>query len=79
MKKYWNDPRLQKRYIRELERAKNDPYGFTNEELESHYLDKLSKQTRSSRIMRMITLAYTLGQLRAISEADDGLTPITLS
>lgn len=72
----WNKESIRKHYIRAYNDAKRD--GFTDEELESPYLDKLSHQTRSPRIYRMIKLAYYLGRLRGISEIDEGLTPITL-
>jgi hypothetical protein len=53
--------------------------GFSEEDLRRHYLDKLSKQTKSPRIMRMITLAYYLGWLRGIRFCDEMLnTKITL-
>lgn len=60
-----------------METAKRE--GFTDDEVESPYLDKLSHQTGSPRIIRMIRLAYTLGQLRSISQIDEGKTPITAS
>lgn len=75
----WNDERLEKHYNRNLRWAKEDRCKFTDEELESPYLDKLSRQTKSKRIMRMITLAYHLGKLKGIKEIDEGKTPITLS
>lgn len=78
MKEHWNDERLKRAYERELYIAKLQD-GFTDEELESPYLDKLSHQTKSARIMRMIRLAYTLGELRAIAKIDEGKTPISLS
>lgn len=77
MKQHWNDPVLRRKYERLLDTAKRE--GFTDDELESPYLDKLSHQTSSPRIMRMIRLAYTLGQLRGISQVDEGKTPITAS
>ena len=76
MKKHWNDDSFKRQYQRLLDTAKRE--GFTDDELESPYLDNLSHQTGSSRIMRMIRLAYTLGQLRGISQADEGKTPVTL-
>lgn len=75
----WNDEKIQKHYNRILKSAKEDRYNFTDEDLVSPYLDKLSHQTKSSRIMRMITLAYYLGKLKGIREIDEGKTPITLS
>lgn len=77
MKKRWNLDRFKKHYIRVVEDAKRR--GFTDEELESPYLDKLSHKTKSHRIMRMIELAYYLGKLKGISEADDGFTTVTMS
>lgn len=76
----WNDEKLQKHYNRSLNHALSDKYyKFTDEELASPYLDKLSHQTKSYRIMRMVTLAYHLGKLKGIKEIDEGKTPVTLS
>lgn len=77
MKQRWNDDKLKRKYERLLEKAKDE--GFSEDEIESPYLDKLSHQTKSPRIMRMIRLAYTLGQLRSISQIDEGKTPIIAS
>jgi len=76
MKTTWNKRGLKNKYERVLEDAKE--HGFTDEELSSPYLDKLSHQTKSGRIYRMIQLAYYLGWLRGIASADDGFTPVTL-
>lgn len=73
----WNKEQHKKKYERIVEEAKER--GFTDEELERPYLDKLSHQTNSARIMRMITLAYYLGELRGVRDVDEGYTPITLS
>lgn len=72
----WNREPLKKHYIR----VENDAKwrGFTEDELRSPYLDKLSHQTKSKRIYRMIELAYYLGKLKGIDEADEGFTPVTL-
>jgi hypothetical protein len=75
----WNDERLKKHYERNLRYAKSNSWNFTDEELEKPYLDKLSRQTKSGRIMRMISLAYTLGKLKGIKEIDEGKTLVTLS
>jgi len=75
----WNDENLKRHYDRTLERAKTDRYEFTEEELNNPYLDKLSHQIKSSRIMRMATLAYYLGKLKGIQEVDEGKTPVVLS
>ena len=72
----WNDDQIKRHYDRTLKHAKEDRYSFTDEELSNSYLDKLSHQTKSSRIMRMITLAYYLGKLKGIQEIDEGKTPI---
>lgn len=72
----WNDDQLKRQYNQIKADAKRD--GFTDDELEHHYLDKLSHQTKSHRIMRMIRLAYYLGWLRGIAHVDEGKTPITL-
>lgn len=74
--KTWNKEFFERRYKRTLEEAKER--GFTDEDLKSHYLTRLSYQTKSRRIMRMITLAYYLGKLCSISEIDEGFTPITI-
>ncbi|PTY93030.1 hypothetical protein [Heyndrickxia sporothermodurans] len=53
--------------------------GFTPEEVSTPYLDKLSKQTKSGRIMKMISLAYHLGQMRGVKMCDELFhTEITL-
>lgn len=75
----WNDNKIKIRFDRALKHVKEDKYNFTDNELESLYLDKLSHQTKSIRIMRMITLAYHLGKLKGIQEVDEGKTPITFS
>ncbi|HEY5583492.1 MAG TPA: hypothetical protein VIK78_03265 [Ruminiclostridium sp.] len=73
----WNDEKLKKHYERILRHSKDGRYKFTDEELDTPYLNKLSKQTKSYRIMRMVTLAYELGKLKGILEIDEGKTPIT--
>lgn len=73
----WNKESLKRFYDRIYSEALDR--GFTQEELESPYLTKLSKQTASPRILRMISLAYYLGELRGISCVDEGLTPVTMS
>lgn len=76
----WNNQRHLRHYNRIKEHALDDKrYNFTEDELLSPYLDKLSHQTKSFRIMRMITLAYYLGKLKGVQEVDEGETPITLS
>jgi len=75
----WNDEKIKRHYNRTLEHAKRDRFNFTDEELSNPYLDKLSHQTKSGRIMRMVTLAYYLGKLKGIQEIDEGKTPIVLS
>jgi hypothetical protein len=74
----WNDDKIKMHYYRILKHAKDDRHNFTDEELSSPYLSKLSHQTKSSRIMRMITLAYYLGKMKGIQEIDEGKTPIVL-
>jgi hypothetical protein len=74
----WNDEKLKKHYDRTKGYAKECVYEFTDEELERPNLCKLSKQTNSKRIMKMITLAYYLGKLKGIQEVDEGKTPIVL-
>lgn len=74
---YWNDDGIKRHYERVKEEAIRR--GFTEEELKSPYLDKLSHKTKSARIMSMITLAYYLGKMKGIVEVDEGKTPVTLS
>lgn len=73
----WNDERIKWHYERVLAEAKRNRFDFTDDELGHPYLDKLSHQTKSFRIMRMITLAYYLGKLKGVKEIDEGKTPIT--
>lgn len=77
MKRVWNEQSLKRHYERVYTDALSR-YGFSEDELSSPYLDKLSHQTKSYRILRMITLEYYLGKLKGVSEVDEGLTPITL-
>ena len=72
----WNKESIKRQYDGVKGIAKN--YGFTEEELGRPYLDKLSHQTKSPRIRRMIELAYWLGWLRGIKYVDEGLTPMEL-
>lgn len=74
--KEWNSEPYHKHYQRIFKDALQE--GFTEDELSSPYLDKLSKQTKSGRILRMISLAYTLGKLKGVLELDEGLTPVVL-
>ena len=76
MREKWNKERLQRRYNRVTKNALDR--GFTAEELKKPYLDELSRQTKSSRILHMIGLAYYLGQLRAIQDIDESFTPVVL-
>lgn len=71
----WNDEKIKRTFEREKQYALKE---FTEEELEVLYLNKLSKQTKSRRILRMISLAYTLGKLKGIQAVDEGKTPVTL-
>jgi len=69
------------KYERILNRVKEyaTKDGYTEEELEYPYLDKLSHQTKSPKIMRMVKLAYYLGWMRGIKYYDEMLnTKITL-
>ena len=74
----WNDKNIKNHYDRIIKHAKDGRYNFTDEELANPYLDKLSHQTKSSRIMIMITLAYHLGKLKGIREVDEGKTPVVM-
>lgn len=73
----WNDKKLFKQYERVKEYAKDA--GFSDDDLERHYLDKLNKSTSSTRIKRLIKLAYFLGWLRGIAYVDEMKTPVTLN
>lgn len=64
-----NDPRFARMYDRVKEYAQKD--GVTDDELASPALDRLSHQTGSPRIIRMIRLAYYLGWLRGIRHYDE--------
>lgn len=74
--KSWNDNRLKRMY----ERIQNQAIerGFDKTRLESPYLTKLSKETKSKRILHMIEEAYYLGMLKGISYVDEMKTPICL-
>lgn len=76
MPRQWNDDCLRRQYERVRADGKRD--GFTDDELEKPYLTKLSHQTKSHRIMRMIRLAYTLGWMRGIDYVDQGKTPVEI-
>lgn len=73
----FNDERYRELYENIKRDAISD--GFSEEDLEKPYLDRLSKQTKSVWIMTMIRLAYWLGWLRGIKFCDEMLnTQITL-
>lgn len=76
MKRNFNLEINEENYNRVKQMAIED--GFTEEEVERHYLDNLSHQTKSSRIIRMIRLAYYLGWLRGIYYCDEGYKKITI-
>lgn len=76
MERRWNSENLKRQYEWVKETAINQ--GIEAEDLESHYLDKLSHKTKSKRIYGFIKLAYFLGWLRGIAYVDGGLTPVTL-
>lgn len=78
MKVYWNDIKLKKRFFKIKNDLQKEPYKYKDYEMESYYLDYLSHQTKSNRIMRMITLAYYLGRLREIAFLDDCKNKVTL-
>lgn len=70
----------EQKYREMYERIKQDALreGYSEKELEKPYLDQLSKQTKSQRIMKMIRLAYWLGWLRGIKYCDEMHTPISV-
>lgn len=72
----WNDQKLKRHHDRVYREA--SARGFTSSELKSPYLDDLSHQTKSARILRMITLAYYLGKMKGIEEVDEGKTLVLL-
>lgn len=72
----WNKDYLEKHYSRIKSELINS--GFTDDEVESPYLDKLDSQTKSKRILKMIRLAYGLGELHGIKSVDEGFTPIEI-
>lgn len=72
----FNNIRNEKNYNRVKRMALEK--GFSEEDLKTHYLDRLSKKTSSSRIQKFINLAYYLGWLRGIKYVDEGQTPINL-
>ena len=51
MKKHWNKETNKRRYERTMEDAKKSSFRFTDDELDQPYLDKLSHQTKSYRIL----------------------------
>ncbi|AOQ24614.1 hypothetical protein MTAT_19570 [Moorella thermoacetica] len=69
------------RYREIYEKVQRDAMeaGYTLEDLERPYIDRLSKQTKSKRILRMVRLAYWLGWLRGIKFCDEMFTQVTLS
>jgi hypothetical protein len=76
MPRKFNDPLLQKFY--QKMKLDADAEGFTEEELSSHWLDKISKQTKSRRIDRLIRWAYYLGCMRGIDFVDEMKTRVSL-
>lgn len=66
--------RLQKYYDDVIEKAID--HGYERKELLMPFLDDLSHQTRSKRIIRMIGLAYYLGWLRGVAYVDEMQTPV---
>lgn len=65
-----NNPRIERliQWVKDNAKRLNN---FTDQDLEYPYLDKLSHQTKSPRIMRMISLAYYLGQIRGLRMCDE--------
>lgn len=50
--------------------------GFTEEEIAHFHIGGLSKQTKSPRIRRMISLAFLLGQMRAVKDVYELSQPV---
>ena len=72
----WNDEDLKTLFIRRLEDAKRS--GFTDEELSRLDLSFFTKETKSTRILYLIHLAFVLGTLRGIRDVDQSKAPISL-
>lgn len=72
----WNNEKNKRMYERIKKEATER--GIDECRLEFPYLDKLSKDTKSARIMGMINESYYLGMLRGIKYVDEMQTPIIL-
>ena len=72
----WNDTQIEKMYNKIKKEAQER--GIPEERLLLPYLNKLSKETKSARILKMIEEAYYLGMLRGIHYVDEMKTPIFL-
>lgn len=68
----WNDEHLHTCYERVLWRAKD--FGFIDEELERPEISAMLNSTKSAKKRDAIRLAFFLGQLRGVRDADELLT-----
>lgn len=75
----WNDEKLHRCHDKILNELKKSSFKYTDEEYKSYFLDYISHQTKSLRVMRLVTLAWYLGRLRQICALDDGKSKVTLS
>jgi hypothetical protein len=67
------------RYIKRIKRDAMERDKFTEEQMESKYLDGFDKMTTSPRIMRLVTLAYYRGMMRGVDMVKQGEQIVTLS
>lgn len=70
-----DEERYQKHIQRIKDEAKRSNFNFTDDELKPKFLDGI--KTSSSRIWRMIILAYYRGMMRGVNRVREGETPIT--
>lgn len=72
----WNDKHLEQRYTR-IKRD-NLANGVDESILETPTLESWKFNTKSTRIWKMIGLAYDLGRMDAIKSIDEGKSKVTL-
>lgn len=73
----WGDPRNERLHDRVRTMAHED--GFSPTDTETHYIDKISRQTKSRKALRLIRLAYYLGWMRGIAYVDQMRRAVTLA
>jgi hypothetical protein len=69
MKEKWNHAVFEEEYRKIQLEALNK--GYKESELADLKMENLLLQTNSPRIVKMVSLAYTLGRLRELEELDD--------